>query len=82
MSSYELSRLLHDLGQGALDPDAVKQPGGDLRGKYQITDEEEAALRSGDIVTLENMGVHPLLLMNLAPLLGIDVVRVFQDEDQ
>lgn len=82
MSSYELSRLLHDLGQGALDPEAVKQPGGDLRGNYQITDEEEEALRSGDLKAIENMGVHPLLLMNLAPLLGIDVVKVFQGESQ
>lgn len=63
MSSYQVNRFLRDVnrsaelaGQCAMDTGAVLK-------NYQLTPEEEQALKGWEVRTLYDMGAHPLLLL-------------------
>src|SRR5262245_32145098 len=71
MSLYQVQKLLYQLNRDPAvrrhydaDADAV------LAG-YELTDEEVAALRDGDVGLLYVMGVNGQILMHYAALLGM-----------
>jgi hypothetical protein len=82
MSLYQVQKLLYQLNR---DPE--------VRGRYEankdvvladyaLTEEEQTALRSGDIGLLYVMGVNGQILMHYAALLGIpwdDYLRAMRE---
>ncbi|MFT5114644.1 MAG: hypothetical protein ACI8P9_003982 [Parasphingorhabdus sp.] len=72
MSLYNLQKFLYHLNRD----DSVKQQYHDnlsvLLDDYELTDEERAALESGDIGLLYVLGVNGQILMHYAALLNIE----------
>ena len=72
MSLYYLQKFLYELNR---DEIAQKRYGSDLDGlvgEFDLTDEESAALRDGDIGLLYVLGVNGQILMHYAAFLGIE----------
>ena len=72
MSLYYLQKFLYVLNR---DDQAQERFHEDLEGllaEYDLTDEEAAALRDGDIRLLYVLGVNGQILMHYAALLGIE----------
>jgi len=71
MSLYQLQRFLYDLNR---DPRVQEQYHSDLKGLldlYELTDEERAALDTGDIGLIYVLGANGQLLMHYAAFLGV-----------
>lgn len=77
MSSYPLSKLLYRLGT---EPELLGQfranPGRVLEG-VGVHSEERAAVERQDFRWLLDRGVHPILLMQLALALNVDIRRAY-----
>ena len=72
MSLYQLQKFLYVLNR---DETAQKKYHSDIDafiGEFDLTDEEAAALREGDIGLLYVLGVNGQILMHYAALLGIE----------
>ena len=72
MSLYYLQKFLYELNR---DEVSQKRYGSDLDGllrEFDLTDEESAALRDGDIGLLYVLGVNGQILMHYAAFLGIE----------
>ena len=72
MSLYYLQKFLFQLNR---DEIAQERYGSDLDGlldEFDLTDEEAAALREGDIGLLYVLGVNGQILMHYAAFLGIE----------
>ena len=64
MSLYEVERLIHKLN---VDPTAVaryREAPTAVLDEYTLDEAERAALTSGDVAALWQMGVHPLLMLH------------------
>jgi hypothetical protein len=68
VSCYHLSRLLFDL---KMDESCYQRALADFEaviGDYELTEEEKAALRSGDPRKLRQLGVHGMLCLYIKRL--------------
>jgi Aromatic-ring-opening dioxygenase LigAB, LigA subunit len=82
MSLYQLQKFLYVLNR---EPDTQKQYRHDLEAlisRYQLSAEEQQALRDGDIGLLYVLGVNGQILMHYAAFLGIawfDYLQLMRD---
>lgn len=66
MSLFAVHRICHLVQRDVAFRDALlAAPGDTLAGVSDLTRRERAALESGDVATLYDMGAHPLLLARL-----------------
>ena len=72
MSLYHLQKFLFELNREELAQEKYKDDLSGLIGDYDLTDEESAALREGDIGLLYVLGVNGQILMHYAAFLGIE----------
>lgn len=71
MSLYYVQKFLYQVNR---DPETLrrfKESREDLFTGYELSDEEKAAIRAGDIGLLYVMGVNGQILMHFAPLVGL-----------
>jgi len=71
MSLYQLQKVLYDLNR---DPSVQQMYRADiatLLARYELTNEERAALESGDIGLIYVLGANGQLLMHFAAFLGL-----------
>src|SRR5512135_1583222 len=71
MSLYQLQKFLYDLNR---DPGVQQRYRADpetLLAQYELTNEERAALQSGDIGLIYVLGANGQLLMHFAAFLGL-----------
>jgi hypothetical protein len=66
MSLYFLQKALHHLTSDDEAVAAFSQSPESIIGKFDLADEEAEALRQKDLLKLYNMGVHCLLITQLA----------------
>lgn len=66
MSLYFVQKALHQLTSDDKAAAAFSQNPDSVIGKFDLTGEEAEALRSKDLLKLYNMGVHCLLITQLA----------------
>jgi hypothetical protein len=71
MSLYQLQKFLYVLNREADAQTQYKQDLATLLARYELTDEEQRALREGDIGLLYVLGVNGQILMHYAAFLGI-----------
>ncbi len=72
MSLYNLQKFLYELNRDEAVQEQCRQDiAAQLRG-YDLTDEEQGALRDGDIGLLYVLGVNGQILMHFAAFLGIE----------
>lgn len=71
MSLYHLQKFLYVLNRDEAAQRAYRDDLGALIADYDLTDEEQAALREGDIGLLYVLGVNGQILMHYAAFLGI-----------
>src|SRR5213080_5019885 len=82
MSLYQLQKFLYDLNR---DPGVQRRYRADpetLLAQYELTDEERAALRAGDIGLIYVLGANGQLLMHFAAFLGMswpDYIRAMRE---
>jgi len=72
MSLYHLQKFLFELNRGEQAQEKYRDDLSDLLAAYDLTDEESAALRDGDIGLLYVLGVNGQILMHYAAFLGIE----------
>ncbi len=72
MSLYYLQKFLFDLNRSDEAQDAFRQDAAAVLGKYDLSDEETAAINNGDIGLLYVLGVNGQILMHYAAFLGIE----------
>ena len=72
MSLYYLQKFLYVLNRDELAQKRYREDIETLLGEYELTEEERAALRSGDIGLLYVLGVNGQILMHYAAFLGIE----------
>jgi hypothetical protein len=72
MSLYQLQKLLYAVNRGGAEQAAYREEREALLARYELADEERAALREPDIGLLYVLGVNPQILMHFAAALGID----------
>ena len=71
MSLYQLQKFLYDINRDAgLQAEYRTQPQA-LLGRYELTDEERAALLAGDVGLIYVLGANGQLLMHFAAFLGL-----------
>jgi hypothetical protein len=85
MSLYATQKFLFEMNRGADVQRAYLAGGADraaLLARYDLTDEERAAIDDGDIGKLYVLGCNGQLLMHFAPLLGMpwaDYIAAMRD---
>jgi hypothetical protein len=72
MSLYYLQKFLYELNREESAQQQYKSDLESLISKFDLTDEEAGALRSGDIGLLYVLGVNGQILMHYAAFLGIE----------
>ena len=72
MSLYYLQKFLYVLNRDEIAQDRYHKDLDGLLAEYDLTDEEETALREGDIGLLYVLGVNGQILMHFAAFLGIE----------
>ncbi len=72
MSLYYLQKILYELNRNEDTQSRYKSDLDGLLAEYQLTDEEQGALRNGDIGLLYVLGVNGQILMHYAAFLGIE----------
>lgn len=79
MSAYGVGKLFFEIGrnpqliqQFQQDPDSVME-------RYDLTEEEKAALRNKDMRYLYKIGVNPYQLIGAVRLLGVPMGKFFED---
>ena len=68
MSCYQLSRLLFDLKMSESTYQRALNDFEGVIGEYDLTEDEKAALRSGDPRRLRQLGVHGMLCLYIKRL--------------
>ena len=68
MSCYQLSRLLFDLKMSEATYHRALNDFEGVIGEYDLTEDEKAALRSGDPRRLRQLGVHGMLCLYIKRL--------------
>ncbi len=63
MSIYQVNRFLHDVNRSAELAGQCKFDIGAILRSYQLTPEEEQALKGWEVRKLYDMGANPLLLL-------------------
>jgi Aromatic-ring-opening dioxygenase LigAB, LigA subunit len=71
MSLYATQKFLYDLNRDATVQQRYRDDKDVLLSGYDLSDEERAAIRDGDIGKLYVLGCNGQLLMHFAPLLGV-----------
>lgn len=71
MSLYQVQKFLYHLNRDPKVQQRFRDGLDELLTDYQLTDEEHAAIKSGDIGKLYVLGANGQLLMHFAPLLGM-----------
>ncbi len=72
MSLYQLQKFLYVLNRDESAQQKYREDKDALIAEYDLTDEEAAALREGDIGLLYVLGVNGQILMHYAAFLGIE----------
>lgn len=72
MSLYHLQKFLFELNRGGAAQVQYRDDLSGLLAKFDLTEEEAAALREGDIGLLYVLGVNGQILMHFAAFLGIE----------
>ncbi len=72
MSLYHLQKFLFELNRGEPAQEKYRNDLPGMLAEYDLTDEESAALRDGDIGLLYVLGVNGQILMHYAAFLGIE----------
>ena len=72
MSLYNLQKFLYVLNREEAAQSKYRDDIEGILGEYDLTDEESAALRVGDIGLLYVLGVNGQILMHFAAFLGIE----------
>lgn len=72
MSLYYLQKFLYELNRNEDAQSRYREDLDGLLSEYQLTAEEEGALRDGDIGLLYVLGVNGQILMHYAAFLGIE----------
>ena len=71
MSLYQLQKFLYHLNREPAVQNCFREERLGLLGKYDLTDEERAAILAGDIGKLYVLGANGQLLMHFAAHLGV-----------
>jgi hypothetical protein len=71
MSVYQLQKFLYDLNRDSKVQARYHADPGKLLAEYELTDEERAALATGDIGLIYVLGANGQLLMHFAAFLGL-----------
>jgi hypothetical protein len=72
MSLYYLQKFLYELNRDEAFQQKVREDIDSCFGGFDLTKEEQAALREGDIGLLYVLGVNGQILMHYAAFLGIE----------
>ena len=72
MSLYQLQKLLYGLNRDRATQEKYRTGLDELLDDFDLTDEERAALRDGDVGLLYVLGVNGQILMHYAAFLGIE----------
>ncbi|MDH3350589.1 MAG: aromatic ring-opening dioxygenase subunit LigA [Gammaproteobacteria bacterium] len=72
MSLYSLQKFLYELNRDEAVQKQCRDDMDALLEKFDLTDEEQTALRDGDIGLLYVLGVNGQILMHFAAFLGIE----------
>lgn len=62
MSLYQLQKLIYDVNRSPERRDAYRADKAGFFARYELTAEEQAAIKDLDVRQLYSYGVHPLLL--------------------
>jgi len=71
MSLLGIHSFIYRLKNDSAIRSAFQRRDKDAFGGFDLTDDEKAALRSGDVATLYRLGVHPLLLAPYSRYAGL-----------
>ena len=71
MSLYQLQKFLYDINRDVRVQQEFRGDRGAVLGRYELTDEERAALERGDIGLTYVLGANGQLLMHFAAYLGM-----------
>lgn len=72
MSLYQLQKLLYQLNRDPHTRTEFEADRGALLREYELSDEEEAAIRSDDVGLLYVLGVNGQILMHYAAMCGYE----------
>ncbi|MGE4653291.1 MAG: aromatic ring-opening dioxygenase subunit LigA [Myxococcota bacterium] len=72
MSLYQLQKLLYQLNRDPHTRTRFEADRGALLSDYELSDEEEAAIRSDDVGLLYVLGVNGQILMHYAAMCGYE----------
>ena len=71
MSLYQMQKVLFDLNRDTRVQERYRNNADELLSNYELTGEEHAALKTGDIGLIYVLGANGQLLMHFAAFLGI-----------
>gem|GEM_PF-5891709 len=77
---YRLSKLVYRLTTDAALAEAFKRDPESILQSAEIAPELAEAVRRGDLLALYRRGLHPLLLMQLSLMLGIDIQAYYETQ--
>lgn len=75
---YRLSKLVYRLTTDSALAEAFKRDPESVLRSAEIAPELTEAVRRGDLLMLYRRGLHPLLLMQLSLMLGIDIQHYYE----
>jgi Aromatic-ring-opening dioxygenase LigAB, LigA subunit len=78
MSLYQLQKFLYDLNREPRVQQEYRSVPGEVLARYELTDEERAALEAGDIGLIYVLGANGQLLMHFAALRGMPWTEYLQ----
>lgn len=77
---YRLSKLVYRLTTDSALAEAFKRDPESVLQSAEIAPELTEAVRRGDLLMLYRRGLHPLLLVQLSLMLGIDIQHYYESQ--